>query len=259
MKKTIITTLLALLTVASYSAKPEPLKFLGIPVDGTETHFGYKLKEKGFTYNSYLDIYKGQFNGSSVDIAIHTHHNNVDRVVVFFPKTTERSIRSQYNRLLSQFQSLDKYVELSPNEAIPEDEDISYEITVKEKNYEASFCYFDPNRNKEELLEAVVDKFSDLFTEEQLAEVKKGIKQSSQSTQESGESQIQHALSQLRELGMSEEEADVVFKFLIVTLLYEMSDLADGSVWFRISEDNGDYRIVLYYDNLHNQAHGEDL
>ena len=35
--------------------------------------------------------------------------------------------------------------------------------------------------------------------------------------------------------------------------------LAVKIVWFMIHERYGRYQIGLYYDNLHNQAHGEDL
>lgn len=31
------------------------------------------------------------------------------------------------------------------------------------------------------------------------------------------------------------------------------------SVWFRITESAGDYRIVMYYDNEYNMPDGEDL
>lgn len=43
------------------------------------------------------------------------------------------------------------------------------------------------------------------------------------------------------------------------TYLDAMTSLADGDVWFMIQENYGQYYIGLYYDNLHNQAHGEDL
>ena len=47
-------------------------------------------------------------------------------------------------------------------------------------------------------------------------------------------------------------------KFL-AAFMEGMSSLADGEVWFMIHERYGRYQIGLYYDNLHNQAHGEDL
>ena len=46
---------------------------------------------------------------------------------------------------------------------------------------------------------------------------------------------------------------------LLSKAMNEMQSLADGSVWFMIHEHYGRYNIGLYYDNLHNQAHGEDL
>ncbi len=38
-----------------------------------------------------------------------------------------------------------------------------------------------------------------------------------------------------------------------------LSSLADGVIWFTILDYYGEYRIALYYENLHNRPHGEDL
>ena len=53
-------------------------------------------------------------------------------------------------------------------------------------------------------------------------------------------------------------DEDKAFLFL-ATFIDGMKSLADGEVWFMIHENYGRYNIGLYYDNLHNQAHGEDL
>ncbi len=124
-----------------------PLKFLGIPIDGTEVQFATKLKAKGFTYNTAYESYKGHFNGKPIDVYIHTNHNLVDRVYVAFPYTTEESIRVEFNRLLAQFKDTSKYMDLSMNEEIPADDDISYEITVNIKRYQAGFNYYDGLRS----------------------------------------------------------------------------------------------------------------
>lgn len=34
---------------------------------------------------------------------------------------------------------------------------------------------------------------------------------------------------------------------------------ANKQVWFMISEFQGEYYISMYYDNLYNEANGEDL
>ena len=55
-------------------------------------------------------------------------------------------------------------------------------------------------------------------------------------------------------------ETDPEKAFLIMsTFMDGMRSLADGEVWFMIHQYGGGYQIGLYYDNLHNQAHGEDL
>lgn len=46
----------------------------------------------------------------------------------------------------------------------------------------------------------------------------------------------------------------------LVTFIDGMKSLADGEVWFMVHGNHGRYyNICLYYDNLHNQAHGEAL
>ena len=40
-------------------------------------------------------------------------------------------------------------------------------------------------------------------------------------------------------------------------MAYEL--LAKKSVWFMIDERNGQYGILMYYDNKQNEANGEDL
>lgn len=44
---------------------------------------------------------------------------------------------------------------------------------------------------------------------------------------------------------------------------YQLSDdeagLSNRLVWFQITKSYSDYSIVIYYDNLNNQANGEDL
>ena len=38
-----------------------------------------------------------------------------------------------------------------------------------------------------------------------------------------------------------------------------MKSVADGCVWYMINKSYGQFQILLFYDNLHNQANGEDL
>ena len=59
MKKTLFITLLTLLSIVCFGQDGGTLKFLGIPIDGTEAQFAAKLKSKGFTYNTVYESYKG--------------------------------------------------------------------------------------------------------------------------------------------------------------------------------------------------------
>lgn len=263
MKKTIHITILAFFSIVCMGQNEGALKFLGIPIDGTEAQFAAKLKGKGFTYNSAYESYKGQFNGKSVDVYIHTNHNLVDRVYVAFPYTSEEGIRGEFNKLLSQFKDNGKYMDLSMNTEIPSGEDISYEISVNKKRYQASYSYFDPDRDPLELMNSLIDKFDEFFTPEQIAELKATIKTTMEAPEAEREEIQAKMMAELQQMGLNQsgdENADQekAFRFLL-TFMDGMKSLADGDVWFMIHESYGRYNIGLYYDNLHNQAHGEDL
>ena len=47
------------------------IKFLGIPIDGSESQFAARLLDKGCTYSRVYECYKGQFNGQDVDVFLH--------------------------------------------------------------------------------------------------------------------------------------------------------------------------------------------
>ncbi len=117
-------------------------KFMGIPVDGTKSEMIQKLKNKGYIYNNHYDCLEGEFNGENVQIFIQTTNNKVWRLAVM-EKTfrNEADIRNHFNTLVKQFRKNDNYI--SPYEEeeqiIPESEDISYGILVKNKLYDAYF------------------------------------------------------------------------------------------------------------------------
>ena len=263
MKKAILITLLACFSVVCMGQNEGALTFLGIPIDGTEAQFTAKLRKKGFTYNSAYESYKGQFNGKSVDVYIHTNHNLVDRVYVAFPYNSEEGIRGEFNNLLSQFKDNGKYVDLSMNTEIPSDEDISHEISVNKKRYQASYSYFNFDRDPLEFMNALIDKFDEFIMPEQIAELKATIKTTMEAPEDEREEIQAKMMAELQQLGLNQsgdENADQekAFRFLL-TFMDGLKSLADGEVWFMIHENYGRYYIGLYYDNLHNQAHGEDL
>ena len=195
MKKFIVLlTMLMVVMVCNAQEKKDVTKFMGIPVDGTKSEMIQKLKAKGFKYfydrddNDYL---KGEFNGNKVKIYIQTNKNKVWRVCVVEESICDKiDIRIRFNNLYHQFEMSEKYIQsfIHVNDGtISEDEDISYEIILHNKRYEAAF--FQISENPDEPLSYM-----------------------------------------------------------------------DKMVWFMIGEVNYlKYKIIIFYENLHNKYNGEDL
>lgn len=140
--KRLIIIILALFAGIAISAQTNSnvLKFMGIPIDGSKTEVIQKLKEKGFKYDSINDCLTGQFNGQDSHIIVSTNKNKVDRIIVRnTTETDETNVRINYNNLLYQFNNNSKYITAVENKLIPEDEDISYEMSIHNKRYEAVF------------------------------------------------------------------------------------------------------------------------
>lgn len=138
MKKILLVILACMLSVVLY-AQNDVTKFLGIPVDGTKNSMIRKLKAKGFAYNSINDCLEGQFNGKSVRLYVFTNNDKVWRIAVTEQQTLdEGQIKIRYNTLFNQFESNPKYFPIHANR-LSEDEDISYEMSVHSKNYQAAY------------------------------------------------------------------------------------------------------------------------
>lgn len=184
MKKILIALALLLGTTAVAQEK-DVTKFLGIPVDGFKSEMIQKLKEKGFVSSAYQDdVLEGEFNGTEVNVRIGTNNNKVYRICLTDKHTrNEADIKVRFNNLCSQFENNKRYISIG-EQTISEDDDIRYNMSVKNKRYEATF--------------------------------------------------FQKAES-------------------------ESANSFDKCVWFRISEVVGKYYIAMYYDNVLNEANGEDL
>lgn len=217
--------------------KTEVTKFLGTPVDGTKNQMIQKIKAKGFTYNQKQDRLKGKFNGRDVYVSVVTNKNKVWRIVVQdVVPSSETNIKIRFNELCRQFSENEKYVpqNLTGNYEIESDEDISYNITVRNKRYEAG--YFQMTEKDKEFLQdttalmnAVKPIIQSKYTEEELDNPTEEITQD-----------------------VYNIAADYLFENL-----YER--VKNRSVWFLINEFYGDYSIIMYYDNELNKARGEDL
>ena len=222
-----------LLFATTASPQKDVTKFLGIPVDGTKNAMIDKLIDKGFTYNKAGDYLEGEFNGKTVQLHVVTNNNKVYRIVVNDVLTVdEGNIKIQFNRLCQQFKNNKHYFAIKQQE-IPEDTDISHEIIVKDKRFEASF-YQD------------VD-FSAVDTTACMLQVKEIMTNS---------------YSQEELKNPTEEMWQKMFEMYKVLCFARILEVAQNkSVWFMITyyKGIGQYGITMYYDNGYNQANGEDL
>ena len=219
---------MALLSVAMYAQK-DVTTFLGIPVDGYKPEMRKKLIAKGYTPKKIgnNEYFEGEFNGTDVHIYIGTNNNKVCRIMVCDAKTqSEADIKIRFNTLIRQFKNNKRYTSFS-DYTLSEDEDISYGMSVENKNYDAMF-YQNPDYNNIDTLamqEKVRSELLEKYTPEQLSNPTKEIEQ--------------ELLSMAVKLGM-----DLITK---------------KPVWFRICESYGEYYITIFYDNEYNRANGEDL
>ena len=141
-KKKIFALILSTFLFASLFAQQSVTTFLGIPVDGTKLSMRQKLINKGFRYVPSSDCLEGEFNGRNVLLYIVTNRDKVYRIaVVDNDFSDETNIRIRFNNLYRQFMNNGKYI-LNPMGEVgelPEDEDIAYNISIKNKRYERSF------------------------------------------------------------------------------------------------------------------------
>ena len=209
------------------------LKFLGIPVDGSKSEMVAALKDKGFRYDSNSGFLVGDFNGRESNIVIVENHGKVYRVVVFDANTSdEGQIKIRFNNLIHQFENSNgKYYYIVPNNPIPEDEDISHETIVHDKQYSATFIY-NPLYGNNELRDRLVNE---AVEEIKLSSEKKGI---------------------TYEEFYSDKD---LYNQLVSSVNDKIIQMSNSSVWFTICKHYGKYFIGIYYDNLINKPNGEDL
>ncbi len=144
MKKLILFTTFVFVALMLQAQKKDVTRFLGIPVDGTKSEMIQKLKDKGYVYNPESELLEGEFNGRDVYIGIVTNNRKVWRIWVRDAhRVNETQIRIRFNNLLQQFNNNKKYYSWPDSVilkyTIPQDEDISYEMSVNHKSYEMAF------------------------------------------------------------------------------------------------------------------------
>ncbi len=179
MKNLLVITMMLMSTMILH-AQQEVTRFLGIPVDGSKSEMIQKLKGKGFRISG-EDMLEGEFNGEKVYLVVVVNNGKVWRIAVLDQTLrSETQIKIRFNTLYRQFENNEKYVS-AIGYTLSDTEDISYGITIENKQYAAAF-YQKP----------------------------------------------------------------------VTSMIQRM-------VWFTINKDIGGYNIAIYYDNLSNQANGEDL
>lgn len=225
MKKFIIAMLL--LVSMGANAQKDVTKFLGIPVDGLKPVMIQKLKAKGFQYNQRFDYLTGEFNGHDVRMSVVTNNNKVWRIVIQDAiAQDEAGIKIRFNKLVQQFLNNKKYMPATFSDpTLSDSEDISYEILVHKKRYEASFYQLPTQIDTLEMQTALRTKLLEKYSEEQLKNP------------------------------TEEQDKDIKYE----ATMYMLDLYSKRSVWFMIGEQYGRYRILMYYDNEFNHSDGEDL
>jgi len=216
-----------LLSVSLYAQK-DVTQFLGIPVDGSKSEMVKKLKDKGFVISPYDKdvVLTGQFNGTQVNIYIVTNNNKVCRIMVCDANNiSEGDIKIRFNKLLQQFFNNKRYLAASSDSIISESENISYELTVNKKRYEAIFYQLPADMDTILVSNEIRGILLTKYTEKQRS-------------------------------NPTEEE----LKDMTTTVIsYLLDKCSKEVVWFMISENYGKYYITMFYDNEYNRANGEDL
>lgn len=217
----------SILYAAVCFAQKDVTKFLGFPVDGSKSEMIKNLKSKGFKLSQLhgTDVLNGRFNGNDVNIYISTENGKVSRLMVCDENyVSETDIKIRFNRLCSQFNKNGKYLSLH-DYMIPNDEDISYEMAVNKKRYEALFYQLPDGETIDQLHDRLLKEFQNKYTPEQL---------------ESPTDEIRN------------EVLASAFELM-------MNSLKNKPVWFMITEYYGKFYITMFYENEYNCANGEDL
>lgn len=203
------------------SARPGVIKFLDIPVDGNRNTLETALKAKGFSreYRT-SEVLEGVFNGETVELIISTNHDVVDRIQIKYPYLQEEEIRIKFNNLISRYGRTGKYVTLRNNQPISETEPFAKNLAFNKKRYDAIFYFLEPD------VDAVTWKAS--FMKEYNKRYSKDLQTLSQ-----------------------EEVEEIMF-----CLPEEIVNSISGVVWFYLRNSN---HLEVFYDNMKNRPHGEDL
>ena len=225
--KKIFLLLICVLCGISMFAQNDVTKFLGFPVDGSKSEMIKNLKSKGFTTFTVGDNEgsKGRFNGVEVNVYISTENGKVSRILVCDANHVgESDIKIRFNTLCRQFMDNGKYFS-AEDYTIADDENISYQMAVNAKRYEAIFYQMPEGKALEDLKASILQETAAKYTPTQLENP-------------SDELKAEITINSMKQLFKAVEKK---------------------TVWFMISEDYGKYYISMFYDNEYNRPNGEDL
>lgn len=175
MKRLLFIVLAMIATITSFAQQKDVTSFLGIPVDGTVLSMKQKLVSKGFVPKKMGDLewLEGEFNGTDVRVRIFTNKNKVYRILLADKNTMdEAQIKIRFNNLVSQYENNKRYIPLDKY-TLSDEENISYEMTVNKKNYDALFCQV-PNMEKADTLAELKNPSEEITKEYQNTAIKIG-------------------------------------------------------------------------------------
>ena len=163
-----------------------------------------------------------------VDVHIVTTKKKVSRIMVCDANPfDEVYIKTRFNMLCAQFEKNKKYLSVASSSLdyiIPDNEDISYEMSVNDKRYEATYYQLPTGIDRNAAIEDVQSFLRTRYTEEELDDPQKQ--------------------AEIEETAFS----------------YKWDKYAMRIVWFIISEYSDKYYITMFYDNEYNRiSEGEDL
>ena len=225
MKRVLLTAVLLVVSNILFAQK-DVTTFLGIPVDGFKPEMIQKLKGKGFVSNKLdNDLLEGEFNGTQVFIDVVTTNNKVSRITIAdINVVDEADIKIRFNNLCCQFNNNPRYISVD-DYIIPDDEDISFEMSVKNKRYEAVFYQQPLSLDTSVVMDKLYTYMLEKYTIEELENPTEDIKADVEKT----------------------------------NMSYVFELISKKPVWFIISKIYDKYNIIMYYDNEYNRASGEDL
>lgn len=143
MKKFILFCIFILSITFSYG-QYNPIRFLGIPIDGSESFVIDRLEQRGFTYNPATGFSYGKFNGKESLVQVVNNKGKVCRIVVWQQCANEANAIVDFNSLYAQLVDNSKYTYQKglSHGVMKVDEKIVSNILVYKKTYSNTFYYY---------------------------------------------------------------------------------------------------------------------